>query len=304
MTATERAQHMAAIFRNEDPDGTIFGRIFRDAFDQAYDGQHTGRYSIDMISKTEKSNIGSIVEIIIRRVFNNLIDDGVQMDYSVNGIDIDCKYSMMPFKWMIPNETLGHLALVCTADDKKALYSVGVVDVCDEILGTGRNRDQKRTIKASARDSIEWVHFEAPIPPNTLLQLSSEDREAVLSPKGGAERLAELFRRSLNTRIPRGIVATVARQKDYMKRVRYNGGCRSILQPEGIAVLGDYGLHQQMARQLGLPVPVNGDFVAARLTQNVEDKGSVRPHIAIGPTRLALARPGDPIGSIPKIPFS
>lgn len=58
---------------------------------------------------------------------------------------------------------------------------------------------------------------------------------------------------------------TVAQQKDYMKRVRGNGGSRSALRAEGILIMGDYASHQRIASELGVPVPREGEFVSARV---------------------------------------
>ena len=63
----------------------------------------------------------------------------------------------------------------------------------------------------------------------------------------------------------RGVVATVAQQADYMKRVRGNGGSRSRLQPEGIVILGDSSAHQKIAQELDIEVPMSGESVAVRV---------------------------------------
>lgn len=51
-----------------DENGTKVKSALRDAFDYAYDGQRTGRFSIDQLLKTEAANIGSLVEINLQRV--------------------------------------------------------------------------------------------------------------------------------------------------------------------------------------------------------------------------------------------
>jgi hypothetical protein len=53
----------------------------------------------------------------------------------------------------------------------------------------------------------------------------------------GNDRIATLFREVIDRPINRDIVQSVAQQKDYMKRVRRNGGARDILAREQIAVL-------------------------------------------------------------------
>ena len=70
-------------FKGADPLGSRFGRVFRESFDQIYDGQHTGRFSVNQLSKTEAAHLGSIVEINIRREFKDIIEDGEAMDLSL-----------------------------------------------------------------------------------------------------------------------------------------------------------------------------------------------------------------------------
>ena len=75
----------------------------------------------------------------------------------------------------------------------------------------------------------------------------------------------ELFRRAQRMRVSRTVVATVAMQDDYMKRVRGGGGARDQLRAEGIVIFGDYAGDQVLASALGLPRPGPGEFVSARL---------------------------------------
>jgi hypothetical protein len=82
----------------------------------------------------------------------------------------------------------------------------------------------------------------------------------------GQKRINELFRSALGKVVGRAVVATVAQQDDYMKRVRSNGGARTVLKPEGIVILGQYQSHAAVARALGLPGPGPGDSISVRLT--------------------------------------
>ena len=58
--------------------------------------------------------------------------------------------------------------------------------------------------------------------------------------RSGVKRVNELFRVALGMRVGRAVVATAGEQVDYMRRIRYNGGARGYLQPEGIIILGQY----------------------------------------------------------------
>src|SRR5699024_959256 len=65
--------------------------------------------------------------------------------------------------------------------------------------------------------------------------------------------------------VHRNIVATVSRQLDPQKRVRYNGGSRSKLEPDGYLILS--GLyHRGLAKDLGLPVPRKDEYVSVRVS--------------------------------------
>lgn len=287
------------LFREADPDGERLGRVFREAFDMAYDGQNTGRYSIGQLTKTESAHMGSLVEILIRREFDDILTDGEVMDFDAAGHDLDCKYSKHRFGWMIPMEALGNNAMLCHADDQSATFHVGFAMIRDEILTAGGNRDRKRTISAKGRQAISWLFTEHPFPPNTLLQLEPELRDKVLEPESGAARLDMLFRVAQKQRIPRGIVATVAMQKDYMKRVRSNGGSRTKLRPEGIVILSQYERHRNIARKLNLPVPDKGDTVSVRLYP--AENGYTGPTIFEEGKHWRIAESDDPPVMAPEI---
>ena len=78
---------------------------------------------------------------------------------------------------------------------------------------------------------------------------------------GGTERIAALFRYVQGRRISRNAVEALARQKDYMKRIRRNGGARDFLSPEGIAIL--WGKKDQaLIEALGLPQCTPDEFIS------------------------------------------
>lgn len=272
---------LVAAFRQADPKGDRLSRVFRESFDQIYDGAHTGRFQWNQLSKTEKTHFGTIIEINIRREFDDLIQDGDILDYKILETEVDCKYSQRFGSWMIPNEAMGHVAMVCHADDEKSIWSLGFITITEEVLSKGSNRDQKRTIAASSRSKIRWAWFEAPMPENILLHLPESTREKILSPKSGQQRINRLFELVQQILIPRGTVATVAKQKDYMKRIRGNGGARSNLRKRGIIILGEYRFHQRIARALGLSIPTKGDSISVRLfpTEMTNQSGELQVYL-------------------------
>ncbi|WP_199240314.1 MULTISPECIES: NaeI family type II restriction endonuclease [Kribbella] len=255
------------VFRRVDPDGRRAGGIFRATFDQLYDGQHTGRFRWEQLYKTEKTHYGTLLEINLRREFDDIIDDGKLLDYSINGYDVDCKYSQQMGGWMVPPECFEQLLLVATADDERGVWSLGVVRATETSRRTSKNRDGKTSLNPRGRGQIDWIHFEASLPPNVLLGLDSITLQHVVTPRSGQARVAELLRRVTQKRIGRNTIATLAKQDDYMARVRDNGnGARTTLRREGYLIPGgDYEAHRDVARQLGVVVPEPGEVVSCRV---------------------------------------
>ncbi|MEU9304308.1 NaeI family type II restriction endonuclease [Streptomyces sp. NPDC048269] len=283
-----------------DPDGTRMGRVLRDAIDEVLDGPRTGRYDVKDLFKTEKTHLGTLVDIAIQREFH--FEDGHDMDFRIAGVDVDCKFSVVFGGWMLPPEAMGHLCLLVWADDNLSRWSAGLLRLNPEWLNSGNNRDLKRTVKAEHRDKVRWLWHSAQLPENILLHMPDTDREAVLDKPSGQARLNELFRRVQQRRIGRNVVRSVAQQKDYMKRIRGNGGSRSALRHEGIIIMGDYRSHQDFARQLGLPVPQEGEFVSARVAPAVP--GSGKPAAEIDGGLWSVASPGDPVVTAPVLRFT
>src|SRR5208337_3654034 len=75
-----------------DPTGAQVAKVLRDTLDQIYDGQHTGRWNYSQLRKTEKTHVGTLVEINLHRHFG--FGDGSATDYRIADVEVDCKYSM------------------------------------------------------------------------------------------------------------------------------------------------------------------------------------------------------------------
>ncbi|MGL4306144.1 MAG: NaeI family type II restriction endonuclease [Mycobacteriaceae bacterium] len=255
-----------AFLRLEDPDFTRVAETLRNTFDQLYDGQHTGRYRWDQLYKTEKTHFGTLIEINLRRVLAGVINDGYKLDYHIDGVDVDCKYSQRIGGWMLPPETLGHVCLVITADDQQCIWSAGLVRASEKHLGNGKNRDGKRSLNAEGRASIVWLAYNAPLPPNVLLQLNPKDVENMMQLNSGQARINQLFRLTEGYLVGRGVIATVAGQADYMKRVRNNGGARTALATEGFVILsGNYRNQADIAVKLGLVRPNRSQLISSKI---------------------------------------
>jgi Restriction endonuclease NaeI len=255
---------VAAELLATDPDGSRIAAAVRTALDMLLDGQHTGRYRWDQLCKTEKTHAGTLVEIGIQRRL--ALADGDALDYSIAGIDVDCKFSHWMGRWMIPPEAVGKLVLLVQASDADGTWSAGLLRADAGALRDASNRDLKRSLSERGRAAVTWLFSRSPLQENALVRMAERDVAAVFAPRSGQQRVNELFRRAQGRRVSRTVVATVAMQDDYMKRVRAGGGARDQLRDEGIVIFGDYAGDQALAAALGLPRPGPGEFVSARLT--------------------------------------
>ncbi|MFJ8139405.1 NaeI family type II restriction endonuclease [Streptomyces sp. NPDC096013] len=271
-----------------------FGQAVRQSIDEVLDGQRTGRFDIDELEKTEKTYLGTKVEIILRSEFE--LGRGGSMDYSVTGHDVDSKFTIGE-NWTIPGEANGHICLLTKANDHDGSYKTGLLRIQNDLLNLGRNRDGKGTLSAAGRSAVKWLIPDGKLPENILLNLPEAERIAILKPfaghrgtgNGGQSRTNELFRRVQGRLVNRNTVLTVARQDDSLKRVR---DARIHLRPEGIMILGHMKQHPHIARDLGLPVPDKGSWVAIRVGE-VTAADSSRQATQIDGAHYAVWREGD-----------
>jgi Restriction endonuclease NaeI len=288
-----------------DPTGDAVAAVLRDTLDQLYDGQHSGRWAYDQLRKTEKTHMGTLVEINLHRRFG--FGDGDVTDYRIAGIEVDCKYSMSYGGWELPPEAVGHLCLLLTADDASSSWTAGLIRVREPGLRGSPNRDAKRQLTAVSRERIRdlWPARRR-LAENLFLRLDPQVRRRIFGARSarglptGQAKTNELFRLVQRRIIRRAELATVAQQDDFMKRARGNGGARTHLRPEGILVLGHADPDPLIAGALGLPVPQKGEFISARVIPARGDRADLVAVIA--GQRWALARPGDPPQPAPLLP--
>lgn len=245
-----------------DPDGSRFGEVVRHTYDMIYNGAETGRYRFDQLMKTEKTHFGTVFEINVQREFG--FDGGDETDYRIAGHEVDAKWSMKDGGWMLPPEVFGELALIATGSDPDSTFSVGLIRIRPEYRREGTNRDAKSSLNPVGRASIRWLWRNQPFPSSVLLQLPQPTVDEIFELKFGTKRVDALFRAAEGMLVHRNAVRTVAMQLDDQKRVRYNGGARSSLQPEGFLILsGAY--HRHLADGLGLPIPSPVQYVSVRV---------------------------------------
>lgn len=283
-----------------DPSGERIAGVLRDTIDQLLDGEHTGRWDWATLHKTEKTHMGTLVEIGLHKEFE--FADGATMDYSIAGVEVDCKFSQQVGGWEIPPEAEGHLCLVISANDDEAVWSAGLVRIEDENLRVGKkpgikgNRDGKRRLTDVGESRIVWLFERASLPENLLLTLDDETRERIFTARtgdrasSGQARLKELFRSVPGRIVRRAAVYTVAMQDDSMKRAR---DCRlpKHLGQDGFLILGHQEQDPEVAEALGLPRPRKGQFVSVRV--HPADRGDA-PVAEIDGTLWRVARDDDP----------
>src|SRR5262249_23665671 len=159
-------------------------------------------------------------------LFRNML--GVKrgrLDLDIDGIAVDVKNTMYS-NWAIPEEAYDQPCVLIMEDERRAIFSMGVIVARESYLRDGKNKDSKSGIAADGRENIWWIAKEHPYPPNPWEFIEQVDRERIMAGRGGKVRVAALFEFLQGRPISRTVVEHVAQQKDAMKRVRRNGGAR------------------------------------------------------------------------------
>lgn len=265
-----------------------FGRAIRQSFDEVFDGQRTGRYSLDQLSKTEKTYVGTKIEIVVQAEFG--LQRGRRMDFLVVDHEVDAKWSMKSGGWMIPTEAVGELCLCITADDHRSTFSVGLLRADVDTLKAGQNKDAKKQFSPFGLDRMRWLAHDAKLPENLLLHVDEETRTAILEPSlSGQRRINELFHRVQERIIRREVVLTVAQQDDGPKRVR---DARKHLAAFDIVILGHQQSDPAIATAFDLPVPMKGEWISVTVANaEPESDGSA---LVNGVWRRRMFLPGSP----------
>jgi Restriction endonuclease NaeI len=241
--------------------------LIREAIDEVIDTPRTGRVHASELEKTEKTYIGTKVEILVRNFFH--LPKGI-LDLTIDGLDVDVKNTLGD-TWMIPPEAVGKPCILVASDEEKRTCFFGIFVASLDNLTSGLNQDKKRSISAVGFANIHWLLIDEPYPESFWSKLGVKKTRAIMRGGSGNERIAELFRSAQGIPVHRDIVQAVAQQKDYMKRLRKNGGARDMLAAESIAILsGKYdGL---LIRRLKLPAVGPDEFISfeAVAAQDIE----------------------------------
>lgn len=291
-----------------DPVGTRIATVLRDTLDQVLDGRRHGRWNYADLLKTEKTYTGTLVEINLHREFQ--FADGVDTDYEIAGVQVDCKFSQTINGWEIGPQLLGHLCLVVWANDYESAWRAGLVRATDDALRQSRNQDLKRKLNALGSERIRWLWAaHGRLAENPFLHMDPAVRARIFGAQSaagrstGGARLNQLCREpSMQGRIlRRAVVETVGHGlDDPLKRMRANGGARDALRPEGILVLGHQDNDPAVADALKLEPPRKGQFVTVRVVPRPAD--DPRPAAVIEGVSWVRAATGEPVHAAPTIP--
>lgn len=247
-----------AELRRLAPDSeAVFGGAVRRAVDEVLDGPRTGRWDFDALEKTEKTYVGTKIEIVTRTALG--LERGPRLDLEIAGEDVDVKWSMKSV-WEIPSEAVGALCLCIGGVRSLTHFQVGLVRCDNDLLSVGMNKDGKRRLTPAGRAAVHVLVPPTPLAPNFVACMDPAVRAEVMDGATVQERITRLFRLLPLTPIPRNAVRTVARTEgDPMRRLRADAHAGDPL--EGMKVLSaKYG--NGVVEALGLPRLGRDEFMS------------------------------------------
>ncbi|OIQ37136.1 MAG: hypothetical protein BM558_13165 [Roseobacter sp. MedPE-SW] len=236
-----------------------FPAMLRTCIDDVIMTPKTGRRAYEELEKTEKTYIGTRVEIELRALLR--LPRG-RLDTEILGRDMDIK-NTMGSNWMIPTEALGQSCLLVAADEARARCYLGLIIAHPDYLTKGKNKDGKASISAAGFANILWLICDQAYPANFWRRQPPDTVAEIFAQPTGNARMACLFRRIQNQPIARDVVEAVAQQKDFMRRIRADKGrgTRDLLEKEGILLLsGQYD--SQLIKALELPHCSGSEFIS------------------------------------------
>lgn len=244
-----------------------FPAMLRQCIDDVIMTPKTGRRSYDELEKTEKTYIGTRVEIELRALLS--LPKG-RLDTRILGHDVDIK-NTMGSNWMIPTEAVDHPCILVAADEVRARCYLGLIVARPDYLTLGQNKDAKKTVSASGFANIFWLLRDHAYPANFWRMVAPEVVERIFAGTSGNQRMATLFREVQQVPITRDVVEAVARQHDFMRRIRSDNGrgTRDLLAREGILLLSGH-FDAPLIHALGLPSCSPSEFVSYRPVSQAE----------------------------------
>ncbi|WP_150523953.1 NaeI family type II restriction endonuclease [Roseibium sediminis] len=237
-----------------------FPEIISDAVEYVIDPVRTARTKVSELDNVEKTFIGLKVEHFLRDFIG--VPKGLR-DLRLAGQDVDVKNTVRN-NWMIPPETFRNsepCILVMVATEQRNC-SLGIIVAREEYLNKP-NRDGKRSIRSSSFENIYWIFKDRPLPESRYEGIDMlRFRQLRTDIQGGSRRAAQFFRENLGKVIHRSVLqGLLYDQKDYMKRIRGNGGARDILLEERTVILSGY-FHSSLIDQFKLEFCSRDEFIS------------------------------------------
>jgi Restriction endonuclease NaeI len=200
-----------------DPVG-FFADAVRQSIDEVLDGARTGRWSFNELEKTEKTYIGTKVEIVVRTLLG--LERGPVLDLEIEGLPVDIKWAMNS-SWQIPREAIGQICLCIGGLRKLTQFQVGVVRCNEDRLNLGKNQDKKTTLSAAGREAMRLLVPPTPLSGNFVDEMDPKVRAKAVAQPTIQARVKSLFTQLPYTPIPRSAVTTIARTTgDPVRRTR------------------------------------------------------------------------------------
>ncbi len=242
--------------------GAKFSAMLRQCVDDVIMTPKTGRRSYEELEKTEKTYIGTRVEIELRAMLQ--LPKG-KLDTVILEHDVDIK-NTMGSNWMIPTEAIDTPCILVAADEVRATCYLGLFVARPEYLTPGQNKDSKKSVSAPGFANIFWLLLDHPYPPNFWRTVPPDVVERIFAGKSGNQRMANLFREVQREPITREVVEAVAQQQDFMRRIRSDNGrgTRDHLAHEGILLLSGH-YDAPLIAALDLPLCSGSEFVSCKL---------------------------------------
>jgi hypothetical protein len=236
----------------------FFGSLVRQAIDEVVDGPRTGRWELTQLEPTEKTYVGTKVEILVRAALE--LERGSIMDLEILGHPVDVKWSMTS-AWQIPEEAVGHLCLCLGGLKSLRQFQVGLIRCDAAVLNLGRNKDKKTTISAKhKRERMVMLVESMPLPANFVAEIPEESRTKILAGRTIQQRVTALFAELPGVPIPRDAIRTIARTEgDPMRRLRADAHAEGSL--GGMRILSfKYG--NGVVQAVGYPALQKDEFMA------------------------------------------
>lgn len=216
--AAVRAEIERRIKASKSNPRDFFAAIIRQAVDEVL-GQGLMRFSIDQLDSTEKTYVGTRVEILTRQELD--LGRGERADARVGDIDVDIKWSKSR-KWMIGPENIGVVCLGIGTSKDSRTFSVGLFVPQTSLLSKATNRDKKYGISTQFfQRRIDWLVHGDDLPPNFFESLPADIRGKILSKPTATGRLRALAELVPERPIPReAIVFAASGKDDPLRRIR------------------------------------------------------------------------------------